>query len=121
MTTRRDFIRQGALWVGAAALAPVLAERPIKRLWAFPNNPAVYGPRKPYWKDLGGGLYRLELPGTLTANQVVELPPLLATWDGPLYLELPPGQYKPPYGRTLVSRGGHRGVTISPVGYDPYR
>lgn len=33
MTTRRDFIRQGALFVAAGALIEP------KRLWAFPTNP----------------------------------------------------------------------------------
>lgn len=33
MTTRRDFIRQGALFVAAAAIIEP------RRLWAFPTNP----------------------------------------------------------------------------------
>jgi hypothetical protein len=37
--------------VGAAALLP--PEEPIKRLWAFPNNPAA-GPR---WVHKGNGYY----------------------------------------------------------------
>lgn len=35
MTSRRQFLRQGALWVAGA----VVLEEPIKRLWAFPTNP----------------------------------------------------------------------------------
>jgi hypothetical protein len=39
MTTRRDFIRQGALWVAGA----LIVEPPLKRLWAFPSNPLTQG------------------------------------------------------------------------------
>lgn len=34
-TSRRDFIRRGALWVAGAALVEPVA----KKLWAFPTNP----------------------------------------------------------------------------------
>lgn len=37
MTTRRDFIRRGALWVAGAALVEPVA----RKLWAFPTNPLV--------------------------------------------------------------------------------
>lgn len=37
MTTRRDFIRQGALWVAGAALV----EPVTRKLWAFPVNPCA--------------------------------------------------------------------------------
>lgn len=47
MTTRRDFVRQGALWVAAAAIVPI--EEPLKRIWALgmwhdTRLNAVYGP-----------------------------------------------------------------------------
>ena len=35
MTTRRDFIRRGALWLTAAAIVEPVA----RKLWAFPTNP----------------------------------------------------------------------------------
>lgn len=34
-TSRRQFLRQGSLWLAGA----VVLEEPIKRLWAFPTNP----------------------------------------------------------------------------------
>lgn len=37
MKTRRDFIRQGALWVAGAALV----EPVTRKLWAFPVNPCA--------------------------------------------------------------------------------
>lgn len=35
MTTRREFLRRGALWVAAAAVVEPVA----RKLWAFPTNP----------------------------------------------------------------------------------
>lgn len=47
MTSRRDFIRQGALWVAGAALIEP------KRLWAFPVNPAARNARTTAWGFMG--------------------------------------------------------------------
>jgi hypothetical protein len=73
MTTRRDFIRRGALWVAGA----VVLEEPIKRLWAFPNNPAtgLSGPQRLVWESTQHGYFHLYIPENATV-QWVDIPPL---------------------------------------------
>ena len=39
MTSRRDFIRKGSLWVAGAAAVALLPEEPIKRIWALGGLP----------------------------------------------------------------------------------
>lgn len=47
MTTRRDFLRRGALWVAGAALVEPVA----RKLWAFPTNPLGYNANPPGLTD----------------------------------------------------------------------
>ena len=54
MTTRRDFIRRGALWVAGAALVEPVA----RKLWAFPTNPLgasrlIHSASSLHWLDAG--------------------------------------------------------------------